>query len=54
MEELYSKMIAAREYLKNTDWYYARKIETGEEVPADIVTKRTESREIIRNYEQNI
>ena len=35
-------------YLNSTDFYYARKAETGEEVPADVVTKRLEAREFIR------
>lgn len=40
-----------KDYLQSTDWYCARKIETGEEVPEDIVTKRAESREYIRSQE---
>ena len=39
----------AKNYLESTDWYYARKAETNEEIPADIVTKRLEARELIRN-----
>lgn len=35
-------------YLKETDWYYARKLETGEEVPVDVVTNRMASRDLIR------
>lgn len=38
-------------YLSSTDWYYARKAETGEEVPEDIVAKRIEAREFIRANE---
>lgn len=37
----------AKEYLDNTDWYYARLAETGEEVPAEVLTKRAECREIL-------
>lgn len=39
----------SKKYLKDTDWYYARKLETGEDVPQDIVTKRIEVRESIRD-----
>lgn len=38
----------AQAYLKNTDWYYARKMETVEEVPADVVANRIAAREYIR------
>jgi hypothetical protein len=38
-------------YLSSTDWYYARKMETGEEVPADVVEKRLAARELIRSIE---
>ena len=38
-------------YLKDTDWYYARKMETGEEVPVEVVAKRQKAREFIRNNE---
>ena len=44
----------AKEYkvfLASTDWYYARRIETGEEVPEDVAIKRTEAREYIRSQE---
>lgn len=34
-------------YLASTDWYYARKAETGEEVPADVVQKRLEARALL-------
>lgn len=39
----------ASHYLKDTDWYYARKMETGEEVPADVVANRIVAREYLRN-----
>lgn len=35
-------------YLKNTDWYYARKLEINEDVPVDVVNKRTEARNYLR------
>lgn len=34
----------AQAYLKSTDWYFARKAETGKEVPEDVLTKRAEAR----------
>ena len=40
-----------KDYLHSTDWYYARKIETGEEVPEEVVTKRAEARDFIRSQE---
>ena len=36
-------------YLSDTDWYYARKMETGEDVPTEVSTKRTEAREFLRS-----
>lgn len=42
------KLSEAKSYLTSTDWYYARKAETGEDVPADVVAKRIEYREFIR------
>lgn len=38
----------AKQYLAATDWYYARKAETGDEVPADVVQKRIDAREFLR------
>ena len=38
-------------YLNSTDFYYARKAETGEEVPTEVVAKRLEAREFIRANE---
>ena len=46
---LEQKIAEAQAYLNSTDWYYARKAETGEEVPVEIVAKRQEAREFIRN-----
>ena len=48
-QELQAKLQEAQVYLNSTDWYYARKAETGEEVPKEVVTKRIEAREFIRN-----
>ena len=44
-------IVEAKDYLASTDWYYARSIETGEEIPEDVVIKRTEAREFIRSQE---
>lgn len=41
----------ARSYLLSTDFYYARKLETGKDVPKDVVSKRITSREYIINNE---
>lgn len=46
--ELQAKHQEAQTYLSSTDWYYARKAETGEEVPSEVVTKRQECREFLR------
>ena len=48
-QELQAKLQEAQAYLNSTDWYYARKAETSEEVPTEIVAKRVEAREFIRN-----
>ena len=34
----------ALEYLNSTDWYAARKAETGKEIPTDIKQKRAQAR----------
>lgn len=47
--EIDRKIILSIEYLVSTDWYYARKLETSEEVPEDVAIKRTEAREFIRS-----
>lgn len=39
---------AAKAYLQETDFYYARKMEIGEDVPAEVVAKRIEARNLIR------
>ena len=34
----------AKQYLIDTDWYVARKVETGVEIPEEILAKRTQAR----------
>ena len=48
-QELKAKINEASQYLKDTDWYYARKAETGEEVPVGVVAKRIDARQFIKN-----
>lgn len=43
----YTQIADAKAYLASTDWYYARKIEEGTEVPTDVVAKRIELRALI-------
>jgi len=40
-----SEIKEALNYLNSTDWYYTRKLETGKEVPKDVVSKRVEFRD---------
>jgi len=40
-------IIDLKKYLSNTDWYVTRKIETGKEIPEDILNQRNEAREEI-------
>jgi hypothetical protein len=47
--ELAKQVAEAQVYLNSTDWYYARLTETGEVVPGEVVTKRKESRDLIRS-----
>lgn len=49
MKTINDKEIQAKAYLASTDWYCARKVDTGEEIPTEIVTKRAEAREYIRS-----
>lgn len=37
-----------KKYLLDTDWYCARKIETSNDIPEEIVAKRQEARDFIR------
>lgn len=39
--------VEAERFLKQTDWYVVRKIETGKEIPEDILKAREEAREQI-------
>lgn len=34
-------------YMTSTDWYVLRKFETGKEIPEDVVTKRSDAREVL-------
>ena len=48
-EQILEQQIAeASQYLQATDWYYARKAETGEEVPEEVVQKRVQAREFLK------
>ena len=52
-EEIANNLVAsenydARKYLADTDWYVTRKAETGKAIPDDIVTKRQEAREKVK------
>lgn len=47
-----TKIVEYKKYLLNTDWYYIRKLETGKEIPADIVAKRIELRALINSLEE--
>ena len=38
----------ARGYLSETDWYIVRNMETGAEVPKEILVKRAEARATVR------
>ena len=51
-EELLAQAVEVKKqealtYLSNTDWYVTRKIETGVEIPLDVLARRAESRLII-------
>ena len=46
--ELDRQAAEAFSYLRETDFYYARKMEIGEDVPAEVVAKRIEARNLIR------
>ena len=41
----------ARKYLKNTDWYVTRQVDTGEPMPDDIKQKRQEARASIQEQQ---
>lgn len=48
-QELQVKLQETKAYLNSTDWYYARKAETGEDVPVEVVEKRLASRKFIQD-----
>lgn len=43
-QEMEAKAIAATQYLRSTDWYIIRKLETSEPIPDEISSKRAEAR----------
>lgn len=47
--ELDRQIAEAFSYLRETDFYYARKMETGEDVPLEVVSKRIESRNLLKS-----
>lgn len=47
--ELDRQIAEALAYLRETDWYYARKMETGEDIPSEIVNLRIEKRNFLKN-----
>ena len=47
-EDIKLKIFEFKQFLNNTDFYYARLQETVEEVPVEIIEKRKEAREFIR------
>ena len=49
---LEQKIAEAQAYLNSTDWYYARKAETGEDVPVEVVEKRLASRKFIQDNKE--
>lgn len=46
-EEIEKQIEELQKYLDETDWYVARKAETGKEIPLEIVEKRQEARNTI-------
>jgi hypothetical protein len=48
IEEKFKAINKALIYLKKTDFYYVRQIETGESIPSDVIQKRTEMRDFLR------
>ena len=43
-EEAYNQREENVQYLRDTDWYVLRKIDTGEVIPEEVITKRAECR----------
>jgi hypothetical protein len=46
---LVASIAEALQYLKDTDFYYARFLETNEAVPAEVVAERIAKRTLLRN-----
>ena len=46
------KIIQAKVYLSETDWYVIREADSGKEMPSEIKTKRAEARETISDLEE--
>lgn len=46
------EILELKQYLNDTDWYYARQLETGEVIPNDVKQKRIESRNRINELEE--
>lgn len=46
------KIIEAKVYLSETDWYVIREADSGKEMPSDIKTKREEARQTISDLEE--
>ena len=51
--ELQAKINEAKAYLVFTDWYCSRKVDSGKEIPEEVVSKRAEARELINQLEVN-
>ncbi|MBO7043796.1 hypothetical protein J6W34_04585 [bacterium] len=47
VEKAREKIMKYNDYLNFTDWYVTRKIETGKEIPEDVLNQRNEAREEI-------
>jgi len=45
--ELKKSQFEAKKYLADTDWYIIRKVDSGVDVPNDVVLKRQQAREIL-------
>lgn len=44
-----NELSSLQNYLKSTDWYVVRKMETGKEIPKDVLSQRSKTREKINN-----
>ena len=53
-QEKMVRVCEAQKILSDTDFYYTRLQETGEEVPVEIVEKRKEAREFIRANKEEV